>query len=253
MKGRKFVNEGRRRAARDPHVYGPHVVQSWLEVAPQRLRRIWVRARPRGRLGTIAEMARARGVAVEEAGDDELNQRIGAGRHQGVVAQAHEFPYASLEDVAAPGRRAIVLLDQIQDPRNFGAIIRTAAAVSAAGVVIPKDGTVGVTATVEAAAAGASARIPIARVTNLVRTVKWLQEKGYWAVALDARGELSIFDIDTAVPTLLVIGGETGVRPLLMSSCDRTASIPMVGPVESLNVSVAAGVALYQIVLGSRR
>jgi 23S rRNA (guanosine2251-2'-O)-methyltransferase len=223
------------------------VIESWLAVSPKRLRRIWVRPKPRGRLANIAETARSRGIAVEELGEDRLNQLSGTGRHQGIVAQVHEFQYAPIERIASSPSGAIVVLDQIQDPRNLGAILRTAAAVSAAGVVLPKDGTVGITATVEVAAAGTAAFLPIARVTNLVRTVKWLQEKGYWAVALDAGGALSIFDIDARGRTLLVVGGEGGVRPLLRSTCDQTASIPMGGSVESLNVSVAAGVALYQL------
>jgi 23S rRNA (guanosine2251-2'-O)-methyltransferase len=191
-------------------------------------------------------MARDRGVALAEVSDEQLKQLTGNSHHQGVVAQAREFHYAPIESIVSRGG-VIVVLDQIQDPRNLGAILRTAAAVSAAGVVLPKDGTVGVTATVEMAAAGTAARLPIARVTNLVRTVKWLKEQGYWTVALDARGTQSIFDLDLGEPTALVVGGETGVRPLLLSVCDRTASIPMDRTVESLNVSVAVGIALYQI------
>jgi 23S rRNA (guanosine2251-2'-O)-methyltransferase len=248
MKGRKFVNERRRHAGKPHHhLYGLHVIESWLAVSPQRLQRVWTRARPQGRLADVVAMAGGKGVAVEVVSDDQLNQLAGTGRHQGIVAQASEFHYATIEEIASARPSVAVALDQIQDPRNLGAIVRTAAAAAAGGVILPKDGTVGVTATVEVAAAGAAARLPIARVTNLVRSVKLLRQEGYWVIGLDARAEVGIFDLDVPSPTLLVIGGESGIRPLLASTCDQTVSIPMTRTVESLNVSVAAAIALYQL------
>lgn len=247
MKGRKFVNEHRRRAGVDGCLFGPHVIESWLTTSPGRLRRVLVKAKPQGRLASIAALARANDVDVEEVGDDRLAQAAGTPRHQGVVGLADEFPYAPLERVLAAQPAVLVVLDQIQDPRNLGAILRTAAAVSVGGVLLPKDGAVGVTATVEVASAGATARLPIVRVTNLVRAVGQMRDQGYWAVALDARADVCIFALRARGPILLVVGGEGGVRPLLLRSCDEAASIPMPGAVESLNVSVAAGVALYEI------
>jgi len=222
-------------------------MESWLEVSPQRLQRLWTRARPQGRLAGVVATAVEKGVSVEEVGDDQLSQLAGTGRHQGIVGQAREFHYASIEEIVSALPAVVIALDQIQDPRNLGAILRTGAAVDAGGVILPKDGTVGVTATVEVAAAGAAARVPIARVTNLVRSVKLLRERGYWVVGLDARAEVGIFDLDSPAPTLLVIGGESGIRPLLAKACDQTVSIPMTRSVESLNVSVAAAIALYQL------
>lgn len=247
MKGRKFVNEGKRRGAGEGYLYGPHVVEGWLQAGTGRLRQVWVKAKPHGRLADIADMARAAGVVVQEAGTEQLSQRAGTSRHQGVVGLADEFEYASFEEVLGARPDPVVMLDQIQDPRNLGAILRTAGAVSARGIILPKHGTVGLTASVEVAAAGAASRLQVARVTNLVRTVGQLRESGYWTLALDARAEVSIFQVDIPSPTVLVIGGETGVRPLLSRSCDQTASIPMPGGVESLNVSVAAAIALYEI------
>jgi 23S rRNA (guanosine2251-2'-O)-methyltransferase len=247
MKGRKFVNEGRRRGSGATSLYGIHAIEAWLQTSPRRLQRVWIRRGPHGALAAIAAAARAAHVRVEEVGDDDLTQRAGHNRHQGVVAAAHEFAYADVEDIIAAQPRLVVVLDQVQDPRNLGAILRTAAAVDAGGVILPKDGAVGVTPTVEVAAAGTAARLKVARVTNLVRTVKLLQDKGYWTVALDARGDADIFKLGPGAPTVLVIGGEGGVRPLLARSCDQVAAIPMPGGTESLNVSVAAALALYEL------
>lgn len=247
MKGRKIVNERKRRAETGGCLFGLHVVESWLEASPGRLRRVLVKAKPQPRLAGIAALARAKNVDVEEVADERLAQVAGTMRHQGVVGLADEFPYAPFERVLAEHPHVLLLLDQIQDPRNLGAILRTTAAVSAGGVILPKDGAAGITATVEVASAGAAARLPIARVTNLVRAVGQLRDEGYWAVALDARADVSIFALRATGPILLVVGGEGGVRPLLLRSCDEAASIPMPGAVESLNVSVAAGVALYEI------
>jgi 23S rRNA (guanosine2251-2'-O)-methyltransferase len=247
MKGRKFVNEGRQRGASPTSLYGIHAIEAWLRVSPQRLQRIWIRARAQGKLLALADAARAARVPVEQVGDEQLNLLAGTTRHQGVVAAARDFEYTPVEDLVEGRPRLVVVLDQIQDPRNLGAILRTAAAVAAGGVVLPKDGAVGVTPAVEVAAAGAAASLKLARVTNLVRTVKFLQEQGYWAVALDPGGAVDIFSLDTGASIALVLGGETGIRPLLLRSCDLIASIPMPGAIESLNVSVAAALALYEI------
>jgi len=254
MKGRKFVNERARHGARSGALYGLHAIEGWVQASPQRLRRVWIRSRPQGKLAALASAARAARLAVDEVGEDQLTLFAGTNRHQGIVADAHEFTYAEIEDIAAAQPAIIVVLDQIQDPRNLGAILRTAAAVAAGGVVLPKDGAVGITPAVEVAAAGAAARLQVARVTNLVRTVKLLQEKGYWTIALDAEGATDVFELDTGPATALVIGGETGVRPLLLRSCDQVASIPMRGGIESLNVSVAAALAMYAVMhRGARR
>jgi 23S rRNA (guanosine2251-2'-O)-methyltransferase len=195
----------------------------------------------------LAELARERLLPVRESVEHELTTLAGTPRHQGVVAFATEFPYEDLGSlVAAPGR-VLVVVDRVQDPRNLGAIIRTTAAVGAQGVILPKDGAVGVTPTVEVAAAGSTATLPVCRVTNLVRSVSFLRDEGYWAIGLDAGGESDLFGALPRHPILLVIGGESGVRPLLRRTCDQVVSIPMNGQVESLNVSVAAGVALYEI------
>jgi len=246
MKARKFVNEHKRRGEIESYLYGPHVIESWLAESSRRLDRIWVRGKPHGRLARVAQMARDKCVDVQETSDDELRRISGTGHHQGVVGLARDFQYAPLDRVVATRPSLLLALDQVQDPRNLGAILRTAAAVATGGIILPKHGTVGITPTVEVAAAGAAARVPIVRVTNLVRTVGLLRQAGYWAIALEASAKLSIFEVHAPGPTVLVVGGEAGVRPLLLRNCDEAASIPMPGGVESLNVSVAAGVALYE-------
>jgi 23S rRNA (guanosine2251-2'-O)-methyltransferase len=193
------------------------------------------------------ELAHRNNVPVEIAEDPKLITLAGTSRHQGVVASACEFPYTSSEATLQERPSVVLIVDRVQDPRNLGAILRTAAAVQAGGVILPKDGSVQITATVEGAAAGAAARIPISRVPNLVRLVNQLKALDYWVVALDAQGNTKVYDFVPSKRTAVVVGGEAGVRPLLLKSCDHVVSIPMPGQVESLNVSVAAAVLLYEI------
>jgi len=169
------------------------------------------------------------------------------GRHQGVVAECAAFPYIHLERVAAEQPRLVVVADQLQDPHNLGALLRTAAAVGVGAVIIPRDGSVSVTATVEAAAAGAAAWLPVCRVTNLGRALAELKKAGYWTVGLAPRGGRNLFEFDPPERVVLVLGGETGVRQLVAKQCDFLVSVPMAGHIESLNASVAAAVVLYEV------
>jgi 23S rRNA (guanosine2251-2'-O)-methyltransferase len=205
----------------------------------------------------ILEAARSRGVAVQTV----ERQRLDAltGHHQGVVAEAAPFRYASLEEVldsASPAGSArhsaatplILVLDTLQDPQNFGSLLRTAAAVGVQGAIIPEHRAVGVTAAVAKASAGATERLRIARVGNLTRALETLKSAGFWIVGLDARAEKSHLEADLSGPLAVVVGGEgKGVRPLVRQACDFVVKLPMPGQIESLNAAVAGSVLLYEI------
>ena len=181
---------------------------------------------------------------------DELSE---TGKHQGVIALSAAYSYASVEDIlekaAEKGEPPFVfLLDGIEDPHNLGAIIRTANQAGAHGVIVRQDRAVGLTATVARASAGAINYTPVAKVTNISRTIEELKKAGLWFVCADMDGEV-MYRLDLRGPIGLVIGNEgKGVSPLVKKSCDMTASIPMKGDIDSLNASVAAGVLAFEIV-----
>jgi 23S rRNA (guanosine2251-2'-O)-methyltransferase len=171
-----------------------------------------------------------------------------------VVALAAARAAATLEDIlkianATRGQRGlIVLLDGVEDPHNLGAIVRTALAAGAHGVVIPERRAAGLTDTVARASAGALAHLPVARVTNLVRTMEELKEAGYWLVGLDEDGDKTYTEVDYTSPLGIVLGGEgKGLHELTRKRCDFVVKLPTMGPVKSLNVSVAAGVVLFEV------
>jgi 23S rRNA (guanosine2251-2'-O)-methyltransferase len=199
------------------------------------------------RLAALLRIATAAGIALQASDDQRLTLLAGTSRHQGVVALARPFPYVELDQIISRKRQLLVVADQIQDPHNLGALIRTAEAVGAGAVVLPKDGAVAMTATVEAAAAGAAALEPVCRVTNIARTLLTLKRSGYWSMALVPNGGLDLYQAELPRPSVVVVGGEAGLRPLVAKQCDVAVSIPMCGKVESLNASVAAAVTLYEL------
>ena len=202
---------------------------------------------------TIKRLARAKDILVKYVEKERLDQLSETGRHQGVIAYAAAYEYAQVEDMLAAAQEKgeppfLILLDGIEDPHNLGAIIRTANLAGAHGVIIPKDRAAGLTATVARTSAGALNYTPVARVTNLAKTMKELKEKGIWFVCADMEGT-SMYDLDLKGSIGLVIGNEgEGVGRLVKETCDFTASIPMKGDIDSLNASVAAGVLAYEIV-----
>src|SRR5581483_6659389 len=204
------------------------------------------------RLQRVVEDCRRIGVAVRFVGRPELDRMAGNNAHQGVVAVTSSKQYLELDDVVAAKRGAhslIVLLDGIEDPHNLGAILRTADAAGADGVVIPERRAVGVTPVVTKASAGASEHLPIAKVTNIARTVDELKDRNIWVVGLDERGTQTYDSLDYKMDCAIVLGAEgKGVHELVRKKCDFVVSIPMLGKVSSLNVSVAAGVMLYEVV-----
>jgi 23S rRNA (guanosine2251-2'-O)-methyltransferase len=204
------------------------------------------------RLQRVVDECRRQGVAVRFVARPELDRMAGNNAHQGVVAVTSGKQYNDLDDVVAAKRgqfSLIVVLDGIEDPHNLGAILRTADAAGADGVVIPERRAAGVTATVTKASAGASEHLPIAKVTNIGRTLEELKSKNLWIVGLDERAPQNYDSLDYKIDCAIVLGAEgKGLHELVRKKCDFLISIPMLGKVPSLNVSVAAGVMLYEIV-----
>lgn len=201
---------------------------------------------------TIKREAKKRDAFVKYVTKERLDQLSQTGKHQGVIACAAAYAYAEVEDIlriaADKGEPPfLILLDNIEDPYNLGAVIRTANLVGAHGVIIPKNRAVGLTAAVARTSAGALNYTPVARVTNLVRTIADLKKEGLWFVCADMNGTV-MYDLDLKGPVGLVIGNEgEGVGRLIREACDFTAAIPMRGNIDSLNASVAAGVMAYEI------
>jgi 23S rRNA (guanosine2251-2'-O)-methyltransferase len=204
------------------------------------------------RMKRVVEECRKQGVAVRFVGRDELDRMAGTNAHQGVVAVTSAKQYNDLEDVVAAKRgeySLIVVLDGIEDPHNLGAVLRTADAAGADGAVIPERRAASVTALVAKASAGASEHLPIAKVTNIARTLEDLKAQNIWTVGLDERGPKAYDAMDYNMDCAIVLGAEgRGLHDLVARKCDFLVSIPMLGKVPSLNVSVAAGVMLYEIV-----
>jgi 23S rRNA (guanosine2251-2'-O)-methyltransferase len=204
------------------------------------------------RLQRVIEDCRKKGIAVRFLPRPELDRMAGNNSHQGIVAVTSSKQYSDLDDVIS-GKRGthslIVILDGVEDPHNLGAILRTADAAGANGVVIPERRAASVTGTVAKTSAGASEHLPVAKVTNISRTIEELKSRDFWSVGLDERGSQTYDSVDYNMNCALVLGAEgKGLHDLVKKKCDILVSIPMLGNVPSLNVSVAAGVVLYEIV-----
>lgn len=206
-----------------------------------------------GPVMSIKREAKKADTIIKYVTKERLDQMSETGKHQGVIAYAAAYTYAEVEDIlkAAKDKEEppfVFLLDNIEDPHNLGAIIRTANLAGAHGVIIPKNRAVGLTATVARTSAGALNYTPVARVTNLAQTIEELKKEGLWFVCADMDGTV-MYDLDLKGPIGLVIGSEgEGVGRLVKEKCDLIASIPMQGNIDSLNASVAAGVLAYEIV-----
>jgi len=235
---------------REP-VAGINAVDAVLEHAPERVVRVWVAGRAR-RLGELARRADGAGIAVETASAQALDRMAGGVAHQGVVAECRaveprtERDLDELAESAGPGALFLVL-DQVQDPHNLGACLRTAAAAGATAVIAPRDRAAGLTPAARRAAAGAAEVLPLVWVANLARSLERLGRAGVWVIGLAGDAERTIQAVALDGPAALVLGGEErGLRRLTRERCDALARIPMIGPVDSLNVSVAAGIALFE-------
>ena len=208
---------------------------------------------PDGPVTSILREAKKTDTIINFVDKERLDRLANSGHHQGVVAQAAAYEYAEVEDILNAAKEKgeapfIFILDEIEDPHNLGAIIRTANLCGAHGVIIPKRRAVGLTATVAKTSAGAVNYTPVAKVTNIAKTIEELKKEGMWFVCADMDGQ-TMYDLNLTGPIGLVIGNEgAGVSRLVKEKCDFTASIPMKGDIDSLNASVAAGVLAYEIV-----
>lgn len=206
-----------------------------------------------GPVKSILREAKKTDTIINFVDKERLDRLANSGHHQGVVAQAEAYEYAEVEDILNAAKEKgeapfIFILDEIEDPHNLGAIIRTANLCGAHGVIIPKRRAVGLTATVAKTSAGAVNYTPVAKVTNIAKTIEELKKEGMWFVCADMDGQ-TMYDLNLTGPIGLVIGNEgAGVSRLVKEKCDFTASIPMKGDIDSLNASVAAGVLAYEIV-----
>ena len=234
-------------------VYGLHAVNAVLDRSPERLLELWV-AQPRddARIRDLQERARNVGVRVQSASGEVLAKLVGDVVHQGAVASVrplkgwdeHELLTALAQ---AAGEPLLLVLDGVTDPHNLGACLRTADAAGAHAVLIPKDRAAAVDGVVRKVAAGAAEFTPVATVTNLARTLDVLKERGIWVVGTDGEAPQTLYAADLKRPLALVLGAEGfGMRRLTRERCDFLVRIPMAGHVESLNVSVAAGIALFE-------
>jgi 23S rRNA (guanosine2251-2'-O)-methyltransferase len=239
-------------------IYGINAVAEALKSRGRRFEYVGVtRERQDVRMQRVIEECRRAGVPVRFMSREEIGRLAGAVPHQGVVAVVSAKQYTDVAGVLAAKRERyalVLVLDGVEDPHNLGALVRTADAVGADGVLIPERRAAGVTATVAKASAGATEHVPIAKITNVARTLEQLKAAGLWIVGLDERGLQLYHEVDFQMDCALVLGAEgRGLHDLVRKRCDFLVKIPMAGRVASLNVSVAAGVVLYEIARQRRR
>lgn len=235
-------------------IYGMHAVRIMLERHPERVHNVRIaQQREDPRVRAIDELARRHHRPVQRVDVHALKRLLGDVAHQGVAADITPLPpwteddlLAALQSASAP---LLLALDGVQDPHNLGACLRSADACGALAVIVPRDRAAQVTPTVRKVAVGAAETTPVVAVTNLVRTLKLLKQAGLWVVGADAAGDKSAHQADLKGPVVLVLGAEgTGLRRLTQQNCDFLVRLPQLGAVESLNVSVAAGMLLYEAV-----
>lgn len=234
-------------------VYGLHAIGAVLARAPERLLELWM-AQPRddARARDLKDRASAAGIRVQAASPEALVRLVGNVAHQGAVAAVRPLKpwdeHALLENLSqTAGDPLLLVLDGVTDPHNLGACLRTAEAAGAHAVIIPKDRSAAVDGVVRKVAAGAAEFVPVVSVTNLARTLDALKKHGIWVVGTDGEAAQTLYAVDLKRPLALILGAEgSGMRRLTRERCDFLVRIPMAGQVESLNVSVAAGVALFE-------
>ncbi|MFW5443210.1 MAG: 23S rRNA (guanosine(2251)-2'-O)-methyltransferase RlmB [Methylococcaceae bacterium] len=235
-------------------IFGIHAVQAALDFSVDKIHHIWVDGqRQDKRLLALLDQTKRLGIKVEKSDRKRLEKMSDGKNHQGIVAEV-EMPGVHSEDelkhivTSMTEVPLFLVLDQVQDPHNLGACLRTADAAGVHGIIITKDNSSGITATVCKVASGAAETVPVYQVTNLARTLRWLKQQNIWVVGTSGDTEQSVFSADLTLPLALVMGTEgTGMRRLTQEQCDFLVKIPMTGQVESLNVSVAAGVIIYEV------
>jgi 23S rRNA (guanosine2251-2'-O)-methyltransferase len=230
---------------------GFHAVEEALNAGRALDRIVIARGRHGERVESVVQQAKARGVPVRFEDRQQLDRLSNTREHQGVIALAAAKRAAEFEDLLREKGNygLLVLLDGVEDPHNLGAVVRTSLAAGAQGVVIPERRAAGLSEAVERSSAGALAHLPVARVKNLVRAMEEAKEAGYWLVGLDERAEKAYTEVDLTGSVGIVLGSEgEGLHELTRKRCDFLVSLPTTGPVRSLNVSVAAGVMLFEVV-----
>ena len=235
-------------------IYGIHPVQEALKSSHIQFQKIFIgTSKPHPSLQSVLDLAIQKKVAIVFTTREALEQMVKGASHQNVVGLIKEIPYSNVEEILyrwkKGGTKALLLiLDGIQDPQNFGSLIRTALGCGAQGVIIPKDRAVGITPAVVKASAGAIAYLPIAQVVNIATTIDALKKEGIWVFGASGEAKDPIYQFDFNIDIAIVMGAEgRGIRPLVKKKCDRLFSIPMEGPVSSFNASVSAGMVLYEV------
>jgi 23S rRNA (guanosine2251-2'-O)-methyltransferase len=231
-------------------ICGVHAVYEALASRQQPVERIHIaRDAHTAKLKDILNLAHERGVPIRREERPILDRMAEGSLHQGIIAITAGLEYADFEVLFKTGRPLVVVLDGVEDPHNLGAVMRTAEAANASGIVVPERHSAPLTPTVIKASAGASAYIRVVRVKNLVAAMQEMKERGLWIVGVDPAGTKNWTDFDYTTATALVLGGEhRGLRRLVREHCDMLVRIPMLGQIASLNVSVAAGIVLYEVV-----
>lgn len=236
-------------------IYGIHSVQAALDYSPQHIYQAWVDShRQDRRLSQFLEDLKKLGINPEKVDRKKLDRLAEGNNHQSIVLEI-ELPSAQSEDAlkqvvsSLTGMPLFLVLDNVQDPHNLGACLRTADATGVQGVIITKDNSVGITPTVCKVASGAAETVPVYQVTNLSRTLRWLKDQGIWIFGAAGEAEQTLYQCDFKLPMALVIGAEgKGMRRLTREQCDWLVKLPMQGNVSSLNLSVATGAMLYEVV-----
>ncbi|MEO1170684.1 MAG: 23S rRNA (guanosine(2251)-2'-O)-methyltransferase RlmB [Myxococcota bacterium] len=241
--------------SRNELIYGRHPVREQISARADAVKRVFVAdGTQHPSVNELIDDAKRAKISVERLSRKKLESMVGRVAHQGVAAEVTPFRYVEIEDLVEsvttsdrPG--LLMVLDQIQDPHNLGAILRSAYALGAHGVVIVKDRATEVTGTVAKASAGAATKIPVARVTNLRAALEQLKDAGIWIYGAAAEAERELSEVDLTGPVAMVVGNEgKGLRRLVAETCDALVSIPMRGELGSLNASVSAGIVLYEVV-----
>lgn len=239
----------------DEYIFGLHSVQQVLQQDISRIKEVWVQdSRRDTKVQGLLEQLQQQGFALQVVPKKTLDKLAHSEHHQGILLRCQAVPIQTETDLenllsSLTTPPFLLVLDEVQDPHNLGACLRTADAAGVHAVIIPKNRSCSLTATVRKVASGAAETMPVIQVTNLARTLRGLQEQGVWLVGAVAEAEKGLFETKLAGAIALVIGAEgTGLRRLTQETCDQLVKIPMLGSVESLNVSVATGICLYEIV-----
>ncbi len=235
-------------------IFGIHAVEALLKHSPERIIELWLlQGRDDERLTALANEAKSFGTTIQLASRKVLDDKAESSQHQGIVARVKAAKVLNEQDLdvllANTEQPFLLILDGVTDPHNLGACLRNADAAGVQGIIVPKDNSVGLTATVSKGACGAAETVPLFQVTNLARTMRHLQDKGVWIVGTAGEADCELYQADLKGPLAIAMGAEDkGLRRLSRESCDSLISIPMAGSVSSLNVSVATGVCLFEAV-----